>query len=293
MNSLYSPDSPTGRVALGIVMNADAISFVGTLMFGTLFEYIGQLICFLTLLVPFTSILLFSVVFSICSNNTENECSSEQVTIEGLGLASFYDIVKIPIMLTGCVSLALAWLPRICIENTISVWMLDEFSSGPTTVGDVLSLSAISVLSANLLSVALTVRYPEKTVVFTCLTMCFTGLSAAALSLSYTPYHIAVIFAIHIFFSSCNRYFVMNIMSTFAETLMNIPRCQVMSVANIGMLIPYMTAPCLAIPLYNSIGFRYMCLTVGPLCTLYAPFIYLIIARTISKSEYTELEAPG
>ena len=45
-----------------------------------------------------------------------------------------------------------------------------------------------------------------------------------------------------------------------------------MSVANIGMQIPYITAPFLAVPLYNSIGFRYMCLTIGPLCTLYAPF---------------------
>ncbi|XP_072043316.1 vesicular acetylcholine transporter-like [Amphiura filiformis] len=153
LNKLYPPDSDSGKTALGMAMTTNVFSFIGPAIVGILYEYAGQLLCFLTLFLPLQLILIFATSWSVYvmiheanrqdvydKDNSSPFDNEEEQDILDQGKANCFEkVLNHPKILVLSGTMLVGWLPRKCLETCLTVWMYDNFHSGPSEVGLVLS----------------------------------------------------------------------------------------------------------------------------------------------------------
>ncbi|XP_072025232.1 probable vesicular acetylcholine transporter-B [Amphiura filiformis] len=287
MSQLFAPDTTAAKLSLCLVMTANIFSFIGPAMEGFLYEYIGQMWCFLVLLLPLELLLILGTLFNLFCNHDNDNCISRnelkllktnernEVNSDDSNASDNNRLWLLlnPRIIIAAATFGLAWLPRKCIDSTVAVWMDAKFSSGPSVVGLVLSLAAISVPTANIVGASFASIWTTRIHMFTAICIALCSIPVSTMFLSPNPATVSVCYAVYIFFASSSRYGAMNLLSNIAENTKDSSRGTVMSAASVGLSICNLIGPVLAIPLYNYFGFAVICLSIGPLCCLFAPLL--------------------
>ena len=289
VNTVYSPGTRKGDVAMGIAMTMNLIGFLGPAIIGTLYEYAGQLICFLGFLFPYTLIILFGVILICIFDKSDVKLIKDDPLVpqkekeepETSGGNSMQIYTNYELLLTAG-ALGVAFFPRKSIESVISVWMESEFSSGSSIVGLVLSSAAVGVLIGNISATFFAVHYHKSVGYQSATAMILAGISTILFSVTSSPLHVSIIVAVYIFFGTYARYSAINIISSVGERMKSTPRSRVMSMATSGFSISNWVSPLVSVPLYNAMGFRSTCRVIGPVVIFYG--LMMIIYYTYPET---------
>ena len=293
INKLFPPQSKAGKLSLCLVMTANVFSFIGPAIEGLLHEYFGQMVCFLMLLVPLELVLCCGTISAVICNcksanmnhsisdpeelrNTESNTSK----CERQNDTSVAKLLLNPKVIIAAATFGVAWLPRKCVDSTIAMWMDEKFSSGPAIVGLAISLAAVVVPVANVFGTSFASMWPDRLHLLSSICVALCGLTISTMFLSPNPEIVSICYASYIFFACTARYGAMSLLSVLAEKFPNTPRGTVMSAASVGLSICNLIGPLIAIPLFNSFGFISICVSVGPLCCLFAPLVCVFLQQS-------------
>ena len=288
VTSLFKPQTKEGKISLGLIMTANMFSFIGPAIEGFLYENLGQKLCFLILLVPFDIILICGKSFSLY-NKTRNvkpdqrhlhlEINSSADATDPISrrekCQALFRLFMNPKLIVVAGTYAIVWIPRKCIESTIALWMDARFSSGPSTVGLVLSLAAVSVPAANIFGAYFASIQPNYTHLMTAFSVVCCSVPVSVLFLSPNPVSISACFAVYVFFASAARYGAIRLLSIIAENTSGTPRGRFMAIAYLLSTMMDIIGPVIATELYRNFGFESLCLSIGPLCSLSAPLLFV------------------
>ena len=300
VNTVYSPGTRKGDVAMGIAMTTNFIGFLGPAIIGTLYEYAGQLICFLGFLFPYTSTILFGIILICIFDKSDVKLTDhtlisqkEKEKPETSRIGNCMHIYTNYELLLTTGALAFSFVPRKSVESVISVWMESEFSSGPSIVGLVLSSAAGGVLLGNISATFFAVHYQTSVGYQSATAMILAGISTILFSVTSSPFQVSIIFAVYIFFGTYARYSAINIMSSVGERMENTPRSRVMSMATSGFNISNWVSPLVAVPLYNAVGFRSACRVIGPVVIFYGLVMIIYYTYPETQQEDDKIGAKG
>lgn len=269
INKLFPPQSKAGKLSLCLVMTANVFSFIGPAIEGFLYEYFGQKMCFLILLVPLEFVLccgtLSALICEYCksANINHNKSDSEEHSDNERSISQCErqqdtNVAKLlldPKVFIAAATFGVAWLPRKCIDSTIAMWMDEKFSSGPAIVGLAICMAAVVVPVANVFGTSFASAWPDGIHLLSSICVALCGLPISTMFLSPNPEIASICYASYIFFASTARYGAMSLLSILAEKSPNTPRGTIMSAASVGLSICNLIGPLIAIPLFNSFGF--------------------------------------
>ena len=280
---LFESHTIEGKISLGLVMTANMFSFIGPAIEGLLYENVGQKSCFLILLVPVNIILTCGILFSLL-NNSKNVEPNQRYHLLGStdpvsnrqnsrDVKNSFRLFLNSKLIVAAGTYAIVWVPRKCIESTIAMWMDARFSSGPSTVGLVLSLAAASVPAANIFGAYFASIRPNYTHLMTGILVTFCSVPVSVLFLSPNSATISACFAIYVFFASAARYGAIRLLSIIAENTPGTPQGSYMATAYLLSTMMDVIGPVVATELYSNFGFESLCLSIGPLCSVFAPLL--------------------
>ena len=82
--------------------------------------------------------------------------------------------------------------------------------------------------------------------------------------------------AINIFFTSAACYGAVRLLSIMAENTPGTPRGSYMATAYLLSSISTVIGPVIGTTLYRNFGFETLCLSIDPVCSLFAPLLFVL-----------------
>ncbi|XP_072035289.1 vesicular acetylcholine transporter-like [Amphiura filiformis] len=285
-----------GKIVLAFAVATNCFSYIGAAVFGVAFEVLGPKLAFLVLLLPMcVTLLLLTFIIILTTSNCSGESippitHHEEVTDETRHAengSSFADILRDfqIIFVSGGGTVAL--LPKKCLDITLAIWMNDCFNSGPATVGTVISIAGVAALLGNICATKLSMLlFPQFTYILYSINLSVGAIPIILLPFSPNPYFVAVCYFFSMFFASITRYWIVQIPSDIVDQKYPSSRGRVMNVVTVFMSLPNIIGPFLAVIIFNAMGFRYVCITVGCLCISYSfLFVFTPYANYVKYSE--------
>ena len=299
INECLKSDPVATKRAMSFATVANTFAFLGPAFAGVIFQYFGSLACFMSLL-SFDGIILFAVIINIrlvsygkpdkSGTNKQHDNQSLTTLLQFLlKLAKDYQIMIIILIMT------IAWLPRAFFEPTLSIWMTNRFNSGPAIVGTVWGTAGIAVI----LSSAITARFVGLKSKFMWLYglghTLITGILVSLLPLSPNPVYVSIVFTLYVYSAMCSRNCLICMFKDIIDCKYDGYYALATSVLCFGFTLPYLIEP-IAIPLFNNLGFKFMCILVGLMISLCSPLLLClrkIISQNISETEQLVKDDPN
>ncbi|XP_072050114.1 vesicular acetylcholine transporter-like [Amphiura filiformis] len=296
--SLYPLNTDEGKTILGVIMACSAFNFFGPAIGGILYAEFGQKAAFLSfvpleiflvlcILVTFQSEIKRSVTKNEVNENIDVQIDENATPLlhtepknKGVKLTDIikdHKVVLLSLTLTACA------LPKVCIQYVLAIWMEDRFNSDATTTGLFLGTAGVTEVAANVISVKFNNRYPEHICMYTALHVALCALPSVLLPFVPSPITGSFCFAFYIYFTGSARYGTMSMLSGLAENEYQTAYGRVIGVGNLGFTLPYLASPFVAVPLFNAIGFKKMCIIIGMVPLVWAPFLFFV--RNAGKSK--------
>ena len=307
LTCLYSQDTAMGKIMLGIAVSTNSFSFIGAALFGITYEYLGQQLCFLLLLLPPCAFLLLMVSVLLVSSrvssskspsqdfemsikeddphNNQQELSRSHLPDYGISVDQYDDICikdilkNYKIIILSC-SMVVATLPKKCLDLTIGIWMAETFNSGPATIGTAKGVAAIAVILGNISGASISVFWWRHVPLLNALSLALSVVPIMLLPFSTNPYSVATCYFFNVYFFSTTKYWTVHLVAEIADKLYPRGRARVMNVLTAFMATPAIIGPVIGLILFNSIGFKYMCILLGPTGILYSLFLSIIRSQT-------------
>ena len=218
-------------------------------------------------------------------HNNQQELSRSHLPDYGISVDEYDDICikdilknyKI-IILSG--SMVVATLPKKCLDLTIGIWMAETFNSGPATIGTAIGVAAIAVILGNISGVSISVFWWRHVPLLNALSLALSVVPIMLLPFSTNPYSVATCYFFNVYFFSITKYWTVHLVAEIADKLYPRGRARVMNVLTAFMATPAIIGPVIGLILFNSIGFKYMCILLGPTGILYSLFLSIIRSQT-------------
>ncbi len=294
---VVKPNSQESNTIIGLFLSLYSFQFFLPGIFGIIFKHYGQVLAF-TSLIPIEVILGASVVSTYQFKNKSGHKSTTETRASVVSTYQFKNksghkstnrntfarnnvtmwtvVSDIRILILSCV-IAISWLPKTCLEPVLSVWLQQEYSGDTGTTSMIWGVAGFSVLAACFVSIYC-MKYCSHNhlLVYTTFHFALSTVPIALLPHMSSPPGVAICFTLSIYFASAGRYGAMCILAALAEEELDQAFGKVLALANIGFATPYLLAPLIAIPLYNNVGFRMMCVVIAPLSVLFAPMLHIL-----------------
>ena len=205
-----------------------------------------------------------------------------------LKLIKDYQIVIIILTMT------VAWLPRAFLEPILSIWMTTKFKSGPAVVGTVWGSAGIAVILSSVITARFVELKPNFLWLYGLSHTLVTGILISLLPLSPNPVIVSVLFTLYGYSAMCSRNCLICIFKDIIDCRYDGYYALATSVLCFGFTLPYLLEP-ISIPIFNELGFQYMCILVGFMISLCSPLLLCvrkIISQNISEKEQLMKDVP-
>ena len=293
---VVTPETHEGNIVVGFFLASYAFQFFGPSFCGLLFKYFGQVAAFLSLL-PLEIILAMSVIVTYQFPSTLQRKNSGPLTPQDLDTnlsatsshqknktPTFLDVISDHRILIFSLILTISWLPKCSLEPILAIWIKQQFNGDAGTTSLVWGIAGFAVLAASFISIYVLKYCSDNTFLYTVFHFASSALPIGLLPFMSSPAGAAVGFMLNIYFASAAKYGAMNIIASIAEKEYEPVMGRVMAIANIGFVLPYLIAPLISIPLYNTLGFHHMCLILSPITVIFALLFYFILTCNKPRS---------
>ena len=211
-------------------------------------------------------------------HNTKQELSRSYCPDSGISEDEYDDLYMIDILknyriIILCGSMVLATLPKKCLDLTIGIWMSETFNSSPATVGMAMGVATIAVILGNVSGASISICFWRHVPLANALSLALSVVPIMLLPFSTNPYIVAICYFLNVYFFSMAKYWTVHLVAEIADRLYPRGRARVMNVLTAFMVTPAIIGPIIALILYNSVGFKYMCIILGPMGISYSVFL--------------------
>ena len=285
----FADDDDATRRVMAAAMATSMFSFLGPAIAGIIFQYLGPVSCFMPLLA--LSVLVFigiAITFRMGGNVRRNSTTKDPAdpTSETLDQESttLLDVLKDHQMQAAVILFTTAWLPRTVLEPTLSIWISNAFNGGSALSGIVWGSAGLSVLASSVVTSQVVHHINDYIWLFGLVNILTAGLALVLLPLSRHPSMAAVCFSTCIFLSFNARNTLICEYKTIADSKFRGSYALVMGVFHFGFTLPYIIGAPIAVPVFNKIGFEFMCIVAAGVVWASMP-LFLCFRATSDNSD--------
>ncbi len=312
--TIYPPSTSNGKNLIGIIMACNAFSYFGPGLCGILLRFVGQMVALLSF-VPFEIMLTIFVLltFNIVKKSrkelmNENESDDHISEFDDKLSDSDDDNIMDPLinddpesmtspftdakpaaneiklykilcnykMLILSLTTTVAFIPKAALQPVLSIWLTHRYSSDTATSGIYWGVAGISSLAASFISTNFSQHYPNHILLYTAINLALISVPFILIPILPSVYASGLCFTSYIYFADSARFGAVTILSQLAETEFKTSYGRVMGMYNFGSKLPYFMMPFPSIMLYNTIGFKNMCIVIAPMALLWSPLLFLV-----------------